>query len=78
LTPLLGEGFNNWVPLLVLVVSFITLFNLFGRIQKLFRMKKYLADEIDKNDETIEEGRKIISQGEIKKIMLNYGTYKNE
>ncbi|KAJ3231572.1 LMBR1 domain-containing protein 2 [Chytriomyces hyalinus] len=61
LAPLLGDSFNTWVPLLVLVVSTITYLNLFGRISALFGGKSFMTGHEGRDADAI-EGRGIISQ----------------
>ncbi|KAJ3106824.1 LMBR1 domain-containing protein 2 [Phlyctochytrium planicorne] len=67
LTPLLGDGFQTWVPELVLIFSLITLLNLYGRILGLFKVKSYFYQEVSHNsaDSDLEEGRNIISQARV-------------
>ncbi|KAJ3247195.1 LMBR1 domain-containing protein 2 [Chytriomyces hyalinus] len=61
LAPLLGDSFNTWVPLLVLIVSTITYLNLFGRIAALFGGKSFMTGHEGRDADAI-EGRGIISQ----------------
>ncbi|KAJ3410939.1 LMBR1 domain-containing protein 2 [Chytridiales sp. JEL 0842] len=66
LTPLLGDGFNTWVPLLVLIFAIITLLNLYGRILSLFKVKNYFYEEVAKNEsEDVDQGRQVISQARV-------------
>ncbi|KAJ1553439.1 LMBR1 domain-containing protein 2 [Cladochytrium tenue] len=62
LAPLLGEGFNTWVPELVLIFSIITLLNLFERIVSWLGIRKFFFDERRSELADVEEGRKIILQ----------------
>ncbi|KAJ3037907.1 LMBR1 domain-containing protein 2 [Rhizophlyctis rosea] len=62
LTALLGEGYNNWLPLLVLIISVITFLNLHGRIMRLLKLKSYFYEQINPNDVDVSEGRGIIEQ----------------
>ncbi|KAJ3093164.1 LMBR1 domain-containing protein 2 [Quaeritorhiza haematococci] len=62
LAPLLGANYNNWVPMIILVFCFVTLFNLHGKILRLFRVKNYFYEEIARNDADSEEGRQILEQ----------------
>ncbi|TPX61256.1 hypothetical protein SpCBS45565_g07299 [Spizellomyces sp. 'palustris'] len=63
LTPLLGEGYNKWLPEIVLIFALLTLFNMHGRLLRLFKIKHYSYYEaIAPNDADIEEGRQIIEQ----------------
>ncbi|KAI8621628.1 LMBR1-like membrane protein-domain-containing protein [Chytriomyces sp. MP71] len=61
LAPLLGEGFNTWVPLLVFIVSTITYLNLFGRIGALCGGRSFVKD-VEGRDADAIEGRRIIAQ----------------
>ncbi|ORX88503.1 LMBR1-domain-containing protein [Basidiobolus meristosporus CBS 931.73] len=61
LTPLLGEQFNNWVPLLILLPVLITLFNIHGRVLGAFSVGSYFEDdEGDLGSADMEEGRQLI------------------
>ncbi|ORY40735.1 LMBR1-domain-containing protein [Rhizoclosmatium globosum] len=63
LAPLLGEGFNDWVPLLVLIVSVITYFDLFGRISGFCCMgRKLVKGRNEEHEADAIEGRSIIAQ----------------
>ncbi|KAJ3035270.1 LMBR1 domain-containing protein 2, partial [Rhizophlyctis rosea] len=62
LTALLGEGYNTWLPLLVLIISVITLLNLHGRIMRMLKLKVYFDTKANVNDLDISEGRGIIDQ----------------
>ncbi|KAJ3272180.1 LMBR1 domain-containing protein 2, partial [Blyttiomyces sp. JEL0837] len=46
LAPLLGEGFNTWVPELVLIFALMTLFNLYGRVLSLCKVKNQFYEEV--------------------------------
>lgn len=64
MTPLLGDGYNKWLPEIVLIFALITFCNLHGRILRLFNIKHYSYFEaIAPNDEDIDEGKGIIDQG---------------
>ncbi|KAJ3010590.1 hypothetical protein HKX48_007319 [Thoreauomyces humboldtii] len=61
LTPLLGDGYNKWLPEIVLIFAVITLFNLHGRLLRLFKFKYYSYHEALGTGLTeIDEGRQII------------------
>ncbi|KAJ3126929.1 LMBR1 domain-containing protein 2 [Nowakowskiella sp. JEL0407] len=62
LAPLLGEGYNRWLPMVILVYCILTLLNLHGRILRLFKMKNYFYESISSQDEDTEEGRNILDQ----------------
>ncbi|KAJ3298081.1 LMBR1 domain-containing protein 2 [Borealophlyctis nickersoniae] len=62
LTPLLGEGYNKWLPVMILVFSIITALNLHGKLLRLFKLKSYFYENISPHGEDIEEGRNIIDQ----------------
>lgn len=59
--PLLGDGYNKWLPVMVLVIACITLFNLHGRVLRLFGVKGITAQP-DPRDPEILEGRRVIEQ----------------
>lgn len=50
LTPLLGKGYNKWLPLAIFFISLITFFNSHGRILRKFEINKYFHEPIDYND----------------------------
>ncbi|TPX42249.1 hypothetical protein SeMB42_g05216 [Synchytrium endobioticum] len=78
LTPLLGEGYNTWLPEVILVFCVVTFFNLHGRILRLFRVKAYFYEEVDVHDERTKDGRTIIKDArsrEERKILQRGGVY---
>ncbi|KAI9362506.1 LMBR1-like membrane protein-domain-containing protein [Zopfochytrium polystomum] len=62
LAPLLGAGFNTWVPELVLIFALLTLFNLYERILTALRIRKFFFDEAPASEADAVEGRQIILQ----------------
>ncbi|KAI8588706.1 LMBR1-like membrane protein-domain-containing protein [Geranomyces variabilis] len=64
LTPLLGDGYNKWLPEIVLVFAAITLLNLHGRILRLCRIQHFSYYDATTGPATanINEGRQIIEQ----------------
>ncbi|KAJ3156197.1 hypothetical protein HDU86_003960 [Geranomyces michiganensis] len=64
LTPILGDGYNKWLPEIVLIFAAITLFNLHGRILRLFKVQhfSYYDATTGPAAENISEGRQIIDQ----------------
>ncbi|KAJ3024633.1 UNVERIFIED_CONTAM: LMBR1 domain-containing protein 2 [Siphonaria sp. JEL0065] len=63
LAPLLGSGFNDWVPLLVLIFSVITYFDLFGRIASACCFGRKIVNGKDEGHEADAiEGRSVIAQ----------------
>jgi len=57
--PILGHGFNLYVPILLPVVIFFTLFNLYSRVASLLRIKRFQFSE-NINDDQIEEGGELL------------------
>ncbi|TPX57579.1 hypothetical protein PhCBS80983_g03752 [Powellomyces hirtus] len=63
LTPLLGDGYNKWLPEIVLIFATLTLLNLHGRLLRLMQIKHYSYSEaIGPHIAEIDEGRQIIEQ----------------
>ena len=49
---------------LVLIFALLTLFNMYDRIVKWLRIRKFFYDEVSSNEEAqVDEGRQIITQG---------------
>jgi hypothetical protein len=69
LTPLLGQRYNDWIPLLILIFGVIFLFNIHGRILRLFGLAQ-LLDITVFNDENLSEGKELISQARTMKERL--------
>ncbi|KAJ1547642.1 hypothetical protein HK096_001698 [Nowakowskiella sp. JEL0078] len=63
LAPLLGQNYNKWLPMVILVFCIITLLNIHGRIMRLFKLKNYFYESISENNSETEDGRQIIDQG---------------
>ncbi|KAL3897731.1 MAG: hypothetical protein SGCHY_003213, partial [Lobulomycetales sp.] len=59
LAPLLGEQYNRWLPMAILLLALITLFNLHGRVLRLFGIKEIFYQP-DPNDREVAEGRRVI------------------
>ncbi|KAJ3065069.1 LMBR1 domain-containing protein 2 [Podochytrium sp. JEL0797] len=64
LTPLLGDGFNTWVPLLVLLFSLITYFDMFGRIAGICCIggRGFVKGREEGSNADAVEGRSVIAQ----------------
>ncbi|KAJ1537048.1 LMBR1 domain-containing protein 2 [Nowakowskiella sp. JEL0078] len=62
LAPLLGQNYNKWLPMVILVFCIVTLLNIHGRIMRLFKLKNYFYESISANDADTEDGRQIIDQ----------------
>ncbi|KAI9141131.1 LMBR1-like membrane protein-domain-containing protein [Paraphysoderma sedebokerense] len=63
LVPLLGEQFNNWIPITMVVICVMTVGNVYGRILRICGVKNtFLYDEEDEDDGDIEDGRALITQ----------------
>ncbi|KAI8809742.1 LMBR1-like membrane protein-domain-containing protein [Cladochytrium replicatum] len=76
LAPLLGEGYNRWLPMMIAIIAGVTLVNLHGKIMRLFKIKNYFYETIASNDADTEEGRTIIEQERsIEERKQNRGTY---
>jgi hypothetical protein len=63
LTPLFGQGYNDWVAFLILIVCIIFLLNIHGRVLRLLGITNYLYESVKPNDRNAEEGRRIVEQG---------------
>lgn len=59
MTPLLGEGYNDWVAFLILIVCSIFAFNLHNRIARIFGSKSYFLESMKDGNGDL-EGRQII------------------
>ena len=60
LAPLFGEGYNKWLPQIILVVCIITLLNIHIYILRFLTIKQYSYHDIKPGDPLVEEGRSII------------------
>lgn len=59
MAPLLGEQYNRWLPMLILLLSLITFFNLHGRLLRIFGIKDIFYQPSPHDDEVV-EGRRVI------------------
>ena len=67
MTPLLGEGYNDWVAFLILIVCCIFALNLHYRIAKIFGSKSYFLESMkDGNGDA--EGRQIIESARVAEL----------
>ncbi len=62
LAPLLGEGYNRWLPILIFFLALVTLLNLHGRILQIFKIKDVFYHP-KMLDPECAEGRSIINHG---------------
>ncbi len=62
MTPLLGEGYNDWLPFLILIMCIIYGLNIHNRIARLFGASNYFYESF-KDGKGDAEGRQIIEQG---------------
>ena len=62
LTPLFGDGYNDWLPYIILIYSILVLLKLHVRILSLLRITKYSS--LSSNNPDVEEGRSILDQGD--------------
>ena len=62
LAPLLGERYNDWLPIMILIFFLIFLLNLHGRMGKLLHIAHYF-NYAAVTDEGLNEGREMISSG---------------
>lgn len=62
LTPLFGSRYNDWVAHLILITCVLVLFNLHGRIMKLFSSGNYFYEQINGNSDST-EGKELLEQG---------------
>jgi hypothetical protein len=67
LVPFLGDKFNVYFPIVIILLCAITALNAYGRILKLFRVKRFIFEDED-GDASDEEGQ---SAG---KVLLQKGT----
>lgn len=67
MAPLLGEGYNDWIAFLILIVCTIFALNLHNRIASLFGSKSYFLESMkDGNGDA--EGRQIIETARIAEL----------
>ncbi|KAI8916338.1 LMBR1-like membrane protein-domain-containing protein [Gorgonomyces haynaldii] len=75
LTPLLGDGYNDWMAHLILITCAIILLNLHARILKLFSMGNFFYEKFTgSNEQDLEQGKQILFQArglEERRIMRN-------
>ena len=68
LNRLLGEQFNLYVPILMLLICIMTLFRIAPRLFRLFGFDNIfimvMVDDVKDSDPKFQEGRKLIEQGE--------------
>jgi hypothetical protein len=62
LAPLLGENYNNWLPIMILVFSIIFLFKLQDKTFKFLKLNKIFDELASPSDELCRNGREIINQ----------------
>lgn len=62
MAPLLGGGYNKWVPMMILAFCVISLFNLHGRIARLFGIKGVFY-RVSGREPECNEGRMMIERG---------------
>ncbi len=62
LAPLLGERYNDWLPLMIMIFSLIFLLNLHGRLAKFLRIAGFFNYAVA-TPETVREGKELISTG---------------
>lgn len=63
MTPLLGDNYDTWLPLVILIFCLLTFFNLHGYLFRLFRIKGVVY-RAKGNEDSINEGRVLLEQGE--------------
>jgi hypothetical protein len=63
LTPLLGQGYNDWVAFLVLIVCTLFLFNLHAKLLRLCGLTNYFYEPVKPTDRNVDDGRRILEQG---------------
>ena len=61
LAPLLGKGYNQWLPIVIVLLNITTLFNLHVRLSRVFKFKGVLRIQPKDDDPEVLEGREIIS-----------------
>ena len=60
MTPLFGDGYNDWVPWILVIVCAVFFFNLHGRFLRFFSSSSYFYEPIhDENVESL-EGQEIL------------------
>ncbi|KAJ3321375.1 LMBR1 domain-containing protein 2 [Boothiomyces sp. JEL0866] len=60
LTPLFGEGYNDWVAFMILFVCIIFALNLHGKLLRLCNINNYFYENIKENATDVEDGRQIL------------------
>ena len=63
LTPLLGQGYNDWVAFLVLIVCTLFILNLHSRLLRLCGLNNYFYEPVKVTDRNVEDGMRILEQG---------------
>jgi hypothetical protein len=63
LAPLLGQGYYNWLPTIILIISFLVFMNIHGKIMRFFVKDTYNYEPIHPANTVCEEGRNFINQG---------------
>ena len=63
MTPLFGEGYNDWMPWVLVIVCGVFLFNLHGRFLRFFNSSSYFYEPISDEHADSIEGKNIIAVG---------------
>ena len=68
LAPIIGENFQYYVPILIVVICFLNLFDVLGRIARRLGFKDDLFGGSGENDNSddwgdVEDGRILIAEG---------------
>lgn len=64
LVPLMGHDFNTYVPILMIVLSLFTFFNIYSKVLRLFGVEQFGSPRKgnDTDEETMREGRDLIQK----------------
>ena len=68
MTPLLGEGYNDWVAFLILLVCCIFALHLHNRIARLFGLKSSFLESLQNRNGDL-EGRQIIESARTAELL---------